>query len=112
MPLRSLQSLSGDDGAVLTDVLDECRMIKLPEELELLRHINRISSFAHIEVPLAHRWRDARRHPLPPAARRRPPPPAARRRACAGNEAHAAGHARVRAGGAVPVHHVRRGGDG
>jgi hypothetical protein len=44
-------SSSGSSGnSKLYDAVVECRVIKTPEELQLLRHVNRVSSEAHMAV--------------------------------------------------------------
>lgn len=49
-PVEFVESKFVVEREVVKDVLDECRVVKLPEELELMRHICKISSFAHIEI--------------------------------------------------------------
>jgi len=44
-----IASFTKNDEA-LKEALDQCRLIKSEEELDLMRHVNKISSYAHTEV--------------------------------------------------------------
>lgn len=45
-----LEGIEMDDSTTLYDAVVECRVIKTPEEIALMQHVNDLSSEAHFEV--------------------------------------------------------------
>lgn len=47
---EGLDSLDCDASSTLYDAVVECRVIKSPQEIEMMQHITNLSSEAHFEV--------------------------------------------------------------
>ena len=50
-----LEGIEMDDSTTLYDAVVECRVIKTPEEIALMQHVNDLSSEAHFEVTILQR---------------------------------------------------------